>query len=316
MGIVYVGPCLTVTEPDTYSYPRYLKAKKTVDARALNRRVWGRFLDQLVTDSTAPLRILEVGGGIGATVERLVGALESRSVDRLHYTFLDVNGENIGTAREELRTWARGRGYDVTGENCQVWRGQAPEITIRYVTGDLFEYASSYKGSVFNAVIAQAVFDLLNIEATQASLRPLLGNKGLWYLPIHFDGVTAFEPRRGLDSQIERLYHASMMEDSEGGRRDSSHCGRRLLRAFQQSDADLLEAGASDWVVHPRGEGYPAEEAYFLHHILHFIETELLGHPELDNTAFSQWIEERRRQVDSGALIYIAHQLDVLARAP
>jgi hypothetical protein len=317
MGLVHARNGPIVTEPDAYTYPRYLKAKKTVDARALNRRVWRRFLNHLTDGSTAPLRILEVGGGVGATVERLVDALESRSVDRLHYTFVDVTPENVAAAREELRAWAQDRGYQVTGKARQVWAGGPLEVSVRYVAGDLFEIASSFRGNLFNAVIAQAVLDIVDLAKARRALHPLLTESGLWYLPIHFDGLTAFEPTRTIDSRIERLYHASMTKELEEGRRRTGvRCGRRLLNAFQQSNEILLEAGASDWVVHPMEDGYRADEAYFLHHILHFIETELEGHPELNETTFSGWIEERRQQINGGVLIYIAHQLDVLAQAP
>lgn len=307
-----------MTEPDVYTYPRYLKSKKTVDARALNRRVWRRFLNRLTDGSGAALRVLEVGGGVGATVERLVDALESRSVDRLDYTFVDITPENVVTAREELRAWAQDRGYQVTGGGRQVWTGGSLKVSIRYVAADLFDFASSYQGELFNAVIAQAVFDTVNSVKARGELGPLLETGGLWYLPIHFDGVTAFEPTRTIDSRIEQIYHASMTEDSEeeGGSRTGVHCGRRLLNAFQRSSKALLEAGASDWVVHPREDGYLADEAYFLHHILHFVETELEGHPDLNETAFSEWMGERRQQINDGTLIYIAHQLDVLAQTP
>ena len=56
------------------------------------------------------------------------------------------------------------------------------------------------------------------------------------------------------------------------------------------------------------------EEPYFLHHILHFIEQELSEHPTLNSAHFARWIRNRRQQIVRGELIYIAHQLDVLAR--
>lgn len=316
MGLVYTEDGRTVTEPNIYSYPRYLSAKKTVDARALNQRVWFCFLDRLTDDLNGPLRILEVGGGVGATVERLVDALESRPVDQLQYTFVDAHAGNVETAKEDLKSWAEARGYQVSGGAGQTWSSRALEVTIQFVTQDLFEYASIYEGASFNAVIAQAILDIVNQTRAERTLRPLLQKGGLWYLPIHFDGVTAFQPGMTLDSQVEQLYHASMRQDSEeGGGHGGVHCGRRLLNDFLQSDASLLEAGASDWIVHPRDEEYLADEAYFLHHMLHFIETELRDHPSLDDGAFSGWLEERRRQINDGVLLYIAHQLDVLAQA-
>ena len=103
-----------MSEPDTYSSPRYLRAKKTVDARALNRQVWTQFIRDLTKPASSPIRILEVGGVIGATVERIVEVLGERSVDALRYTFVDIEPETVEAARETLRTWARNRGYRVS----------------------------------------------------------------------------------------------------------------------------------------------------------------------------------------------------------
>jgi len=304
-----------VTEPESYSYPRYLKAKKTVDARALNRRVWSRFVEA-VADSTSPVRVLEVGGGVGATVQRIVDALEPRSVDTLRYTIVDIEPANIETARAALRDWAADREYRVTGTDPQVWTDGPMEVSVEFRTADLFDLVNLHDGPPYDAVVAQAVFDLLPIPEAHRALAPLLRPGGLWYLPIHFDGMTAFEPTADpdLDARIERLFHDSMASAPDEPDRSGAHCGRRLLTHFRAADDALLEAGASDWVVFGREGAYPGDEAYFLHHILHFVETELTGHPDLDAEAFAEWIATRRRQIDTGALVYIAHQLDVLAR--
>ena len=59
--------------PITYSLLRYLAAKKSVDDRALNWQVWQHLVAALPRATPQqPLRILEVGAGIGTMVERLV----------------------------------------------------------------------------------------------------------------------------------------------------------------------------------------------------------------------------------------------------
>lgn len=305
-----------MTEPDTYSYPRYLTAKKTVDARALNRRVWSHFVEHL-TETAKPVRVLEVGGGVGATVQRIVDALEPRDAEALCYTVVDIEPANVETARDSLRTWAEERGYSVSGHQSQVWTNGPLDVSIAFQTADLFNLADDHEGPPFNALVGQAVFDLLHISDAHSALDPLLGPGGVWYLPIHFDGVTAFEPPvdPDLDARVERLFHESMQGPAEGpDERSGAHCGRRLLTHFREADTTLLEAGASDWVVFSQDGTYPGNEAYFLHHILHFVETELADHPELDATAFSDWIATRRHQVETGELTYVAHQLDVLAQ--
>jgi hypothetical protein len=300
--------------PDTYRYPRYLAAKKTVDDRALNERVWRRFLKALEARGPA-LRVLEVGGGVGATVERLVSALENREVDALTYTLVDIAPENIEAAVESLHGWAEAKGYRVSTTNGatprQRWSEGPLSVSIRFVTADLHEVSPP---GPCDALVAQAVFDLMDVPAALRALRPSLQEDGLWYVPIHFDGVTAFEPptNPSLDAAVERLYHQSMT-DEEGGRH-GVHSGRRLLTHLRDAGAEVLAAGGSDWVVVPGSDGYVGDEAYFLHHILHFIEDELSGHPDLADARLADWVQTRRVQIEAGELVYLTHQLDVLAR--
>lgn len=304
-----------MSKPDAYSYPRYLQSKKSVDDRALNQNVWSKFLEALSGQKT--LRILEVGGGIGATVRRIVRVLEERSPETIRYTFVDLTPENVREAISSLRTWARERGYDVAESTEQTWTRRDLEVQINFVTADLFDVVTDHDGPPFDVVVGQAVLDLLPIPKAVRGLRSVLCEDGLLYLPLHFDGVTAFEPsiEPSLDADIERLYHESMSDAGQEGGREGAISGRRLLAHLQSRGDQIVAAGGSDWVVVPRDGAYPEDEEYFLHHILHFIEDELSGHPGLDAAAFDKWMDKRRQQVEHGELIYIAHQLDVFARA-
>jgi hypothetical protein len=114
-----------------------------------------------------------------------------------------------------------------------------------------------------------------------------------------------------LDAKIERLYHQTMDKRPTGG---DSQAGRHLFGHLRSAGAEILAAGASDWVVHALDGQYLADEAYFLNFILHFFESSLSAHPELDKKAFRVWLAERRKQIERGELVYIAHQMDFLAR--
>ena len=76
----------------------------------------------------------------------------------------------------------------------------------------------------------------------------------------------------------------------------------------------MVAAGSSDWVVFPGPEGYPGDEAYFLHFIIDTMHQALTAYPPsgLDPARFRDWIGTRHRQIETGQLIYIAHQLDFL----
>ena len=89
-----------------------------------------------------------------------------------------------------------------------------------------------------------------------------------------------------------------------------SRAGRALLGHLLVVNTQILAAGASDWVVVPGLSGYPADEAYFLHFIVHTIYQAQKDKPELDLEQFEKWICQRHDQIDKKELVYIAHQLD------
>ena len=146
-------------------------------------------------------------------------------------------------------------------------------------------------------------------------LLSLLVPGGIFYFTLNFDGATILEPviDPELDHCIERLYHQTMDTRRYRGRPSgSSITGRRLLGRLREGGAHLAAAGSSDWVVFPGPNGYPGDDAYFLHCIIDTISRALTGHPELEMSRFQAWLKRRHRQIDSAALIYIAHQLDVM----
>ena len=157
-------------------------------------------------------------------------------------------------------------------------------------------------------VVAQALLDLVPpgeaMDAIERALRP----GGLAYLPITFDGVSLFVPGHPDDGAVVDAYHAAI--DRRAGR--DSRAGRRLLGHLGGRAGELLAVDASDWVVRPDGDGYPADEAYFLGCVLGFVEDALAG-AEVDA---ADWLADRRAQLEAAELCYVAHGYDFLYRAP
>jgi hypothetical protein len=101
----------------------------------------------------------------------------------------------------------------------------------------------------------------------------------------------------------------------DGLRSGDSRCGRHLLTLLPRCGYKIIEAGSSDWIVHPRGGGYPADERFFLSCILDFFEESLAARSDLEAGELRRWLHARREQLDAGELVFLAHQLDVLASA-
>lgn len=312
-----------MTAPDTYSATRYLTAKATVDARSRHPRLQAHLIEALsdrASDIDGPLRLFEMGGGVGTLCTDLLEALLQRGVSSVTYTMVDTNTDAVDAARERIAAWGRDRGMDVFAAGPRVvLSNDVADLAVRLHAGDALQHLLAHDGAAFDGLIAQAVLDIVHLPTALQRFQDASHDETLWYLPIHFDGVTAFEPTvdAELDATIEQLFHDSMTGAADAhGPKGGPETGRRLLTALPNVGASLVDAAASDWVVFARDDGaYPADEAYFLHHILHFVEMELTDHPSLADDAFEEWMATRRQQVATGALTYVAHQLDVLARA-
>jgi len=296
-------------------FPRYLSAKKTVDDRAINRYVWDQLLVVLsATDQGQPLRILEVGCGIGTMVERL---LEWGLADRVKYLGIDSQAENIRVAHTRLASWGAEHGYQIGGNHTIMelqkqdlhWQVQFQETDATSFWKD-----SAYWGN-FDLLVAQAFLDLVDVPSALPSLARLVLPGGHFYFTLNFDGSTILEPvlDNAYEAQIISHYHQTMDDRRVNGLPSGDSCtGRHLFHHLQAAGAHILAVGASDWVVYPGAKGYLADEAFFLQCILDFIESSLGGHPNLDRDVFTNWIADRRLQIQHGELIYIAHQLDFL----
>ncbi len=94
-------------------------------------------------------------------------------------------------------------------------------------------------------------------QCRRACLGLLSLTRDLAWLTINFDGMTSLEPviDAGLDAQIERLYHKTMDRRPTGG---DSRAGRHMFGHLRQAGAEVLAAGASDWVVYGTNGKYPA----------------------------------------------------------
>ena len=89
------------------SFIRYLNAKKSVDDRSLNLGVYQKLTAALAAGNpAAPLKIVEIGCGIGTLIERL---WDWGLVSKAAYTAIDRDPGLIVEARVRLKAFARCR---------------------------------------------------------------------------------------------------------------------------------------------------------------------------------------------------------------
>jgi SAM-dependent methyltransferase len=322
-----------MANPSVSDYIRYLAAKKGLDDRSLNRHVWGHLVKAVRGRfDSAPLRVLEVGCGIGTMLERL---LDWGLLTQAAYTGIDVEAEFIQEARRRFGGYAaeknakpkppppnplpRGEGeFNGPAQHSAplFLRTADQDVKVTFTAIDVFDFLDQEQGNnTWDLLVAHAVLDLIDLPAALPRLLSLLVPGGLFYFTLNFDGATIFEPAidPDLDRLIENLYHGTMdTRCRQGQPAGSSVSGRQLLRRLRDAGVRLDAAGSSDWVVFSGPDGYLGDEAYFLHSIIETIGRALHQHPDLDPGRFEDWLAQRHRQIDAAELIYIAHQLDVM----
>ncbi len=290
-------------------YPEYLAAKRSIDDRALNRHVWTSLWNRL---PARPLRIVEVGAGIGTMIERL---LEAGVLRGGRYAAVDRDGDLLRQADRRLHAWAAEQSVPThpldNGLELDINGG----LQVRWVHGDVTEDGLRPLSSDWDLVLAHALLDLVDLESTLPSLLRLIPPQGWFWFTINFDGVTRFLPTLNpdLDRRIEGLYHKTMDRRTTASGHPSGHSrtGRRLLSLLLQKGCRVAAAGASDWVIFPTAGAYSRDELTTLQFMLDTVENALAGHPGLDRDAFRAWLEQRRRQLAEGNLALLTHQLDI-----
>jgi SAM-dependent methyltransferase len=293
---------------------RYLAAKKSVDDRSLNCFVWEQLRMTLSTQQIdGPLQVLELGCGIGTMVERL---LEWGLAEKVIYLGVDSQAENIQAAEKRIRDWGSRNDYLMSLETDQITLCKAECFwQVRFREADVTTFQAN--SEFYDLLIANAFMDLIDVPSSLDRFAHWVVPGGLFYFTINFDGATIFEPISdpAREAKLMSLYHQSMDERQVDRQRSGdSQTGRHMFTHLREAGAKILSAGASDWVVYPSSDGYPADEAYFLHCILDFFEHTLKGHAALKQGELDSWLTERRRQIERAELIYIAHQLDFLGK--
>jgi SAM-dependent methyltransferase len=271
-------------EPMRNDFARYLAAKRSVDDRALNGRVWRRLLNELASSAADPLRIVDAGAGIGTGAERIAEWRLAEPLSKLRYMGVEPREELLEEGSFRLR---------------------ALPFPAELVSATLAAFAArdGNRGR-FDVVVAHALLDVVDLGPALEALVGLSRPGGILYFPIVFDGETLFEPSLEADETILAAYHGTMREEGR--------TGRKVFHRLRSLRTDVLEMGSSDWIVHPSGSGYPADEAFFLEFILTTIETAVRD--RVAASTLDAWVAKRRRQLEAAELLYGAHQLDVLAR--
>src|SRR4051794_101541 len=139
-----------------HGYTRYLIAKKSVDDRALNRRV---LADLCRVMPGGAWRVLEIGAGLGTMVARL---LEWQVITAGEDTLVDVDRQLLRDSRTWLSQWAPARALPPEF----LPDGLRPGVLrVLLVEADIGSYPKSGHQPRVILLIATALLDLVDVPA-------------------------------------------------------------------------------------------------------------------------------------------------------
>jgi SAM-dependent methyltransferase len=290
---------------DTFNYPDYLSAKKYIDDVSLNQDVWLAVSEWTKNrqHNMQPLRILEIGAGIGTMIERL---LETGLLRECVYSAIELEPAFRDLAFERLASWSDSNNYslkEITSEKRILTRNEN-RIEIEWLTGDILKMQDSLINNSYDLLLGHAIVDLLPVPVCMPGLLACLTPGGAYYFSLNFAGQTIFLPAHPSDQIIADSYHQDMDKRFPGLDWRPSQTGLSLGAWLNAEGHTLIVDGPSDWYL-------PVEflkkdiNLLFIANILDTIANALKGLPELN-----EWLETRRRQLDAGDLKLIVTNRD------
>ncbi len=299
-------------------YPHFLAAKRLLDERSINLRIWQRFVG-LASDlgrQRGHLRILEIGPGLGATACRVIESMRGIPVE---YHLIDLASSHLSAAGSHVLTHLHSAGYKVNAQTESLIEAERDHTPLRIVLLNADATSPDVRSRIngFDVLIGQALLDLVDVDEDLDAFLSFLKPGSVFYFPITYDGLTYFGPQLEAqqDERVVCIYNHSMDERARVlGRAGGSRTGRLVLERLRPRPLGMLDVGSSDWVVFSGSGGYAEDEIAFLSEILDFVEKELMRSGQMQEEAAADWVRKRREQLVTGELIYLSHQLDFVGQ--
>lgn len=182
--------------------PNWLALREGVDTRARDLSLPANLVAE--RPDGAPLRIMDLGSGIGANL-RFLGPYLGRDQ---HWLLLDSDAVLLGRAPEAMRMWAVDQGYGLSpaGEGVRLV-GSVFSATLCWRRLDLAAHLNTLPFDETDLVTASALLDLVSRDWVDDLVRHCSAHCCAVLFALSYDGRMLWQPKMGADRHVTYLFN-------------------------------------------------------------------------------------------------------------
>lgn len=229
----------------------WLSLRENVDHRSRNPTLQEqvlRYLEQIGSLKTDPIRIIDLGSGTGSNLRALAPLIQHSQ----HWTLVDYDPLLLRAAREKLCAWADSAsdrtpdgnlGHDATRPVTLVKNDY--EINVIFLQKDLAGDLQSVLSESADLITAAAFFDLVAIDWLERFCKAL---KTPLYTVLTYNGQETWLPFNAWDSKILEAFHHHQGTDKGFG----SAAGPLALKTLEQllkKQGFQVDTASSPWML-------------------------------------------------------------------
>lgn len=283
----------------TSQHPDWLRERYRFDAAARSKKLEVGVVDQF--RGRSPMRILDVGAGLGANTRYYANLLHGDQ----EWTLVEQDTSLAGCCVSDLSGWAESNAWDygIVPEGLEI-RQRHKRIAICVVATSMFNLEGFVDLSFVDLAMANAVFDLLS-EEQFLSLMGLLTSYRLPILATINYRSMHFQPQEEDDFEYIGLYERHMRRHQDFGFAMGPNCSDIMI-AWLQDRGYEVRSGESIWIV-------TSADRRMMGYMLTFMQSAISGllATSAELAELEKWVSNKLKRADRGQVALHVEHTDV-----
>jgi SAM-dependent methyltransferase len=223
----------------------WLRLRGPADARARATDLPVLLRGRRLQPQDAPLRVLDIGCGTGASLRALAPALGGAQ----DWVCLDADAGLLDQFPHEIARWAEAAELRWNAETASLTHpGSGLACNVSTACFDLTRPMTELPIDGIHLLTASALIDLVSEDWLSALVERCAQAGSAILIALTYDGRVAFEPKLAFDAQVIKAVNAHQRRDKGFGSALGPHAHARLA-VLAAARGYWIERRPSDWVL-------------------------------------------------------------------